>query len=76
MNATGSAVENALFNAFVKDRRVTEQNMAGNKFSWSRSSRTDKGVHAMRLVLSGKLLFSVAEDEHVDQYPQVLWLAR
>lgn len=29
-----------------------------DKINWSRSSRTDKGVHAARLVISAKLLFS------------------
>ena len=28
-----------------------------DKINWSRSSRTDKGVHAARLVISAKLLF-------------------
>lgn len=29
-----------------------------DKINWARSSRTDKGVHAARLVISAKLLFS------------------
>jgi len=57
------SVEEVLRKALVRAKCVTPLNSERleYKIGWSRSSRTDAGVHAVRLVISCKLL--VVEDE-------------
>ena len=49
-------VEDVLADALYQSGTILESNKADlAKLKWSRSSRTDKGVHAAKVVLSGKL---------------------
>jgi len=49
-------VEEVLEEALYKAGCISESNYGNlDKIAWSRSSRTDKGVHAARLVVCGKL---------------------
>ena len=51
-------VEAKLLDAFHAARLITDENIIGNvfeKISWQRASRTDKGVSAMRNIVSVKL---------------------
>ncbi len=50
-------VEQALEEALFKSGMISESNHGQpKKVGWSRSSRTDKGVHAARVVIGVKLL--------------------
>ena len=50
-------IEKFLKEALTKSGCISESNSADlKKISWERSSRTDKGVHASRIVISAKLL--------------------
>ena len=52
-----STVEGEMIKALVASGFVSESNAVDlSKIGWSRSSRTDKGVHASRIVLSMKLV--------------------
>eukprot|EP00759_Apiculatamorpha_spiralis_P057604 PhF_6_TR8722/c1_g1_i2/m.13692/K06173/truA, PUS1; tRNA pseudouridine38-40 synthase len=52
------SVEEILFNAICKGQLISEVNQKGEwtkKIGWQRASRTDKGVHALRNIISLKL---------------------
>ncbi|ETW00950.1 tRNA pseudouridine(38-40) synthase [Aphanomyces invadans] len=56
-NVNVPTVEHAVREALFKAGCILESNYGDmSKIGWSRSSRTDKGVHASSIVLSGKLL--------------------
>jgi len=61
--ADKKSVEAVLRDALVRASMVTALNAERleQKIGWSRSSRTDAGVHALRLVVAGKLL--LVEDD-------------
>eukprot|EP01031_Cornospumella_fuschlensis_P038596 gene38596-46921_t len=51
-------IEDELRKALVKNNYISEANsMDLGKIKWNRSSRTDKGVHAAKIVFSAKLEF-------------------
>ncbi|RYG69904.1 hypothetical protein EON64_01565 [archaeon] len=51
-------IENELRKALVKMNYISELNSLDlGKIKWNRSSRTDKGVHATKIVFSAKLEF-------------------
>jgi len=53
-------VEQVLEEAMFKAGLIRESNFGDlDKIGWSRSSRTDKGVHAARLLVCGKLLVNL-----------------
>jgi tRNA pseudouridine38-40 synthase len=49
-------IEDEVFNAIIKAGGVAETNQDMRKVSWHRTSRTDKGVHAILNVMSLKFL--------------------
>ncbi|OQR92340.1 ubiquitin fusion degradation protein [Achlya hypogyna] len=58
-------VEDTLRSALFKAGCIRDSNFDDmNKIGWSRSSRTDKGVHASIIVFSGKLL---VDDDSIDE---------
>jgi len=64
------AVENVLFEALwragaMKDE--THQQNKPSKISLTRSSRTDKGVHAARIVFGAKVMLDMTEDAAADK---------
>lgn len=53
------SVESVILKAFHNAGMISDENMEGNTFSklsWQRASRTDKGVHALRNLISVKLI--------------------
>jgi tRNA pseudouridine(38-40) synthase len=49
-------IEGALWKALIAEKLVKPENTVSlKKIDWNRSSRTDKGVHAKRIVISAKL---------------------
>lgn len=60
-------IEKVLENALYSVGCISNENHQFiNKIGWSRSSRTDKGVHAARLVISAKLLLPPNYPEELD----------
>eukprot|EP01038_Epipyxis_sp_PR26KG_P004650 gene4650-6534_t len=55
-NSKLPTIEYELKEALIKSGCISESNAINlSKIAWSRSSRTDKGVHAARIVISAKL---------------------
>ncbi|KAJ0393548.1 hypothetical protein P43SY_006588 [Pythium insidiosum] len=66
LNKNVETIENELRKAILAAGAMRESNFADlSKIDWSRSSRTDKGVHAGCIVFSAKLLL----DEHATVDP-------
>lgn len=60
-------IERVLENALYQIGCISDSNHESiHKISWSRSSRTDKGVHAARLVISAKLLLPPTYPEGIE----------
>ncbi|KAG1691230.1 hypothetical protein DVH05_027092 [Phytophthora capsici] len=65
MNDDVATIEDELRRAILQAGAMRESNFEDlGKIDWSRSSRTDKGVHAGCIVFSGKLL--IDEEDKVD----------
>jgi tRNA pseudouridine(38-40) synthase len=61
MQQNKNSIETELMKALHKVGCVIESNIENNlKIGWSRSSRTDKNVHASRIVVSAKLLIDLS----------------
>ncbi|TMW65030.1 hypothetical protein Poli38472_009197 [Pythium oligandrum] len=75
LNKNVATIENELRKAILSVGAMRESNFVDlGKIDWSRSSRTDKGVHASCIVFSGKLL--IDDEKAVDpQTGRVLGLA-
>ena len=73
-NSKGSVktIEADLWDALIKADTIKPSNQESlTKIKWSRSSRTDKGVHAVRVVISAKLELK-AEWSDQQSFPQLV----
>jgi tRNA pseudouridine38-40 synthase len=65
------AIESALEKALYKCGMISDSNFGFlDKIGWSRSSRTDKGVHAAGVVVSLKMLIDGDSEEILDEHVQ------
>lgn len=57
MTAVGETIEDALETAIHAAGGILDTNLGNlTRLQWTRSSRTDKGVHSLSLVRTGKLM--------------------
>jgi tRNA pseudouridine38-40 synthase len=66
-NPSVTTIEDTLLQAIVKAGGISEMNAEFKKVAWSRSSRTDKGVHAVVNVICLKLILLPDIIERIDK---------